>query len=187
MQFRCLSGPSAKFHHSGSKDYAFPGIAESFCQCKYGSLYNKWLPLNAYQNNVKQTPPSSVLVPSSSESTLVSTEQTTAPFSTHQVTHTPPQMPVTRTLNESGGHHFNNCTVNTQNYFGSQSTNEASSSTAECQIGEFATSPDIPRRILWFCKKKIYRNFSNNSNILFFFKLSMYNITTYTQGPYLFS
>lgn len=88
----------------------------------------------------------SVLVPSSSESTLASTVQTSAPFSTHQATHTPPQMPVTHTLNESAGHHFNNCTVNIQNYFGSQSTNEASSSTVECQIGEFARSPRRKRR-----------------------------------------
>lgn len=89
----------------------------------------------------------SVLVPSSSESTLASTEQTSGPFSTHQATHTPPQMPVTHTLNESAGHHFNNCTVNIQNYFGSQSTHEASSSTAvECKIGEFARSPRRKRR-----------------------------------------
>ena len=97
-----------------------------------------------HTKTTSKTPPSSssasvlpslhsVLVPSRSESTLASTEQTSAPFSTHQATHAPPQMPVTHKLNESAGHHFNNCTVNIQNYFGSQSTNEASSSTVECQ------------------------------------------------------
>lgn len=40
---------------------------------------------------------------------------------------------------------FHNCTVNIQNYFGPQSTNQASSSRVECQIGEM-TSPSIPRR-----------------------------------------
>ena len=87
-----------------------------------------------------------VLVPSSSASTLASTEQTSAQFSTHQATHPPPQIPVTHTLNESAGHHFNNCTVDLQNYFGPQSTNQASSSRVECQIGELARSPSIPRR-----------------------------------------
>ena len=110
-----------------------------------------------HTKTTSKTPPSSssasllpslhsVLIPSSSESTLASTEQTSAPFFTHQATHTPPQMPVAHTLNESAGHHFINCTVKIQNYFGSQSTNKASSSTVECQIGEFARSPRRKRR-----------------------------------------
>ena len=64
----------------------------------YPGIYTK--------TTMSKTPPSSssasvlpslhsVLVPSSSASTLASTEQTSAPFSTHQATHTPPQMPVT--------------------------------------------------------------------------------------------
>ena len=41
--------------------------------------------------------------------------------------------------------HFNNCTVNIQNYFAPQSTNQASSSRVECQIGELR-SLTIPLR-----------------------------------------
>ena len=116
--------------------------------------YTKWLSSNAYQNNnVKNTSSSAsflsslhVVVPSTSASTLASTEQTSAKFSTHQVTHPLPQMPVTHALNESAGHQFNNCIVNIQNDFRPQSTNQASSSRVECQIGELARSPSFPRR-----------------------------------------
>ena len=54
------------------------------------------------------------------------------------------QSPITRT-NDPAVQQFHNCTVNIQNYFGPQSTNQASSSRVECQIGEI-TSPSIPRR-----------------------------------------
>ena len=109
------------------------------------------------KTTMSKTPPSSssasvlsslhvVLVPSTNASTLASTERTSAQFSTHQATHPLPHMLVTHTLNESAGHHFNNCIVNIQNYFGPQSTNQASSSRVACQIGELARSPSIPRR-----------------------------------------
>ena len=135
----------------------------------YPGIYTK--------TTMSKTPPSSssasvlpslhsVLVPSSSASTLASTEQTSAPFSTHQATHTPPQMPVTHTLNESAGHHFNNCTVNIQNYFGSQSTNEASSSTVECvrsvnspEVLLFLAENEDGRTSLTLMKTELYRYF----------------------------
>ena len=54
------------------------------------------------------------------------------------------QSPITRT-NDPAVQQFHNCTVNIQNYFGPQSTNQTSSSRVEVQIGEI-TSPSIPRR-----------------------------------------
>ena len=63
-------------------------------------------------------------------------------FSRHQYSNV--QSPITRT-NDPAVQQFHNCTVNIQNYFGPQSTNQASSSRVECQIGEI-TSPSIPRR-----------------------------------------
>lgn len=92
-----------------------------------------------------------VRVPSSSVSTLSSAaaiEQTSAQSFTHQSSHLPLQLPVNRTFNDPAVQHFNNCTVNIQNYFGPQSTNQATSSSSrvECQIGEIAKSPSIPLR-----------------------------------------
>ena len=56
------------------------------------------------------------------------------------------QIPVSRSANDPAAQHFNNCTVNTQNYFGPQSTNQASSSREECQIGEIPRSPSVSVR-----------------------------------------
>jgi len=111
---------------------------------------------------IAETPPSSssssvlsspvlaaVRVPSSSVSMLSSAaaiKQTSAQSFTHQSSHLPLQLPVNHTFNDPAVQHFNNCTVNIQNYFGPQSTNQASSSSVECQIGEIAKSPSIPLR-----------------------------------------
>lgn len=110
-----------------------------------------------HTKTMSDTPPSSssasvlpsahaVVAPSSSASTVSSTEQTSAQLFAHQSSHPPPQMPVTRTFSDPAVQHFNNCTVNIQNYFAPQSTNQASSSRVECQIGDLARSPSIPLR-----------------------------------------
>ena len=56
------------------------------------------------------------------------------------------QIPVSRSANDPAAQHFNNCTVNIQNYFGPQSTNQASSSRVEYQIGEIPRRPSISVR-----------------------------------------
>ena len=90
-----------------------------------------------------------VRIPSSSVSTLSSAaaiEQTSAQSFTHQLSHLPLQLPVNRIFNDPAVQHFNNCPMNIQNYFGPQSTNQASSSRMERQIGEIAKSSSIPLR-----------------------------------------
>ena len=73
-------------------------------------------------------PMSAVVVPPSNVSPLSSAAA--VPPSTHQTSLLP-------STNDPAAQHFNNCTVNIQNYFGQKSTNQASSSRrVECQIGE---------------------------------------------------
>ena len=88
-------------------------------------------------------PTSAVVVLPSSVSPLSSAAafaQTSVPLPTYQTSLLPSQMPVSLSANDPAAQHFNNCTVNIQNYFGPQSTNLASSSRVECQIGEIARS-----------------------------------------------
>ena len=66
------------------------------------------------------------------------------PLSTHQTSLFSSQMPVSRSANDPAAQHFNNCTVNIQNYFGP--TNQASSSRVECQIDEIPRSPSVSVR-----------------------------------------
>ena len=99
-------------------------------------------------NSLPVPPSTDVVVPSSKYATSSSTSlgaaisQASAYFLAHQYSNV--QSPITRT-NDPAVEQFRNCTVNIQNYFGPQSTNQANSSRVECQIGEI-TSPIIPRR-----------------------------------------
>ena len=98
-------------------------------------------------NSLPVPPSTDVVVPSSKYATSSSTSlgaaisQASAYSLAHQYSNV--QSPITRT-NDPAVQQFHNCTVNIQNYFGPQSTNQASSSRVECQIGEI-TSPSIPR------------------------------------------
>ena len=87
-------------------------------------------------------PTSAVVVLPSSASPLSSTAAVPQP--TYQTSLLSSQMPVSRSANDPAAQHFNNCTVNIQNYFGPQSTNQASSSRVECQIGSIPKSPSVP-------------------------------------------
>ena len=94
-------------------------------------------------------PTSAIAVLPSSVSLLSSAAalaQTSVPLPTRQTSLFPSQMPVSRSANDPAAQNFNNCTVNIQNYFGLQSTNQASSSRVERQIGEISTSPSVPVR-----------------------------------------
>ena len=87
-------------------------------------------------------PTSPVVVLPSSVSPLSSTAAVPQP--TYQTSLLSSQMPVSRTANDPAAQHCNNCTVNIQNYFRPQSTNQASSSRVECQIGSIPKSPSVP-------------------------------------------
>ena len=89
-------------------------------------------------------PTSAVVVLPSNASPLSSAAA--VPLPTHQTSLFSSQMPVSRSTNDPAAQHFNNCTVNIQNYFGPQSTNQASSSRVECQIGEIPRSPSVSVR-----------------------------------------
>ena len=89
-------------------------------------------------------PTSAVVVLPSNASPLSSAAA--VPLPTHQTSLLSSQMPVSRSANHPAAQHFNNCTANIQNYFGPQSTNQASSSRVECQIGEIPRSPSVSVR-----------------------------------------
>ena len=74
-------------------------------------------------------PTSAVVVLPSNASPLSSAAA--VPLPTHQTSLLSSQIPVSRSANDQAAQHFNNCTVNIQNYFGRQSTNQASSSRVE--------------------------------------------------------
>ena len=71
-------------------------------------------------------PPTSAVVVLPSNASLLSSAAA-VPLPTHQTSLFSSQMPVSRSTNDPAAQHFNNCTANIQNYFGPQSTNQASS------------------------------------------------------------
>ena len=92
-----------------------------------------------------ETPPGSSSLSAPPTSAVVVLPSNASPLSS--VTAVPSsQMPVSRSANDPAAQHFNNCTVNIQNYFGPQSTNQASSSRVECHIGEIPRSPSVSVR-----------------------------------------
>ena len=98
-----------------------------------------------------ETPPSSSSLSVPPTSTVIMLPSSVSPLSstvavlppTYQTSLLSSQMPVSRSANGPAAQHFNNCTVNIQNYFGPQSTNQASSSRVECQISEIPKSPSV--------------------------------------------
>ena len=101
-----------------------------------------------------ETPPgsSSLSVPPTSADAVLPSNASplssaaAVPLPTHQTSLLSTQMPVSRSANDPAAQHFNNCTVNIQNYFGPQSTNQASSLGVECQIGEIPRNPRVSVR-----------------------------------------